>query len=106
MKRIFPGVLLVLAAASQTALAEQSVVWGRLVENRSMDYVPYECPQDAICLWSWWKWVVKVEKTLHGPPVSGRVVAARMQHTSILPSVRKALRLFVLEPITDPGERK
>ena len=89
----------------QVSVASDIVVFGRLVANEPMDYVKDECPKDYICLRSWWKSVVQVQKTIHGKTLTGRVTTANMQHTSWDPKVKKALRLFVLEPIEDPDQR-
>jgi hypothetical protein len=70
-----------------------------------MEYVPDTCPENSICLHSWWKWVIDIDKTVSGPRASGRIVAARMQHTSLLPANLKRFRLFVLKPIEDPKQR-
>ena len=87
--------------------AADSVVLGRASSNERMSYVENTCPEDAICLHSWFKWVIDVAKTVSGPSIQpGRIVTARMQHTSMIPSYRKRLRLFVLKPIDDPEERK
>ena len=89
----------------QPVVAADIVVLGRLVENEPMEYVPDECPENYICLRSWWKSVVNVRKTVHGPYLSGRVAAAVMQHTSMTPRYKRSLRLFVLKPIEDPAQR-
>ena len=85
--------------------AADSIVVGTLTDNRPMDYVPDECPKDSICLRSWWLTVVKIEKTVHGPSLSGRVRAAATQHTGLNRYFKHSVRLFVLRPITDAAER-
>ena len=86
-------------------LAEDLVVVGRLVQNEPMDYVEDECPENYICLHSWWRSVVNVQKTIRGPALNGRIVAANMQHTSLDPGFKKDVRLFVLKPIDDQAQR-
>ena len=98
-------VILLVLLACQPSIASDIVVFGRLVANEPMDYVKDECPKDNICLRYWWKSVVQVKKTIHGRALSGRVTTANMQHTSWNPLVKRALRLFVLEPIEDPDQR-
>jgi hypothetical protein len=89
------------------AFAADSVVLGHAVSNGHMDYVENTCPEGYICLHSWYKWVIDVDRTVSGPSVpTGRVVTARMQHTSMIPSYRRRLRLFVLKPIVDPEQRR
>ena len=85
--------------------AEDTVVLGRLVENEPMEYVTDECPEGYICLRSWWKSVIRVDDTVKGPSISGRVSAAVMQHTRLNPAFRNSVRLFVLRPIIDPQDR-
>jgi transposase len=74
--------------------------------NEPMSYVRDECPDRGICLHSWWKAVIQVEKTLQGTPLSGHITAAVMQHTSMNAKYKKAVRYFVLEAIEDPSTRK
>jgi hypothetical protein len=99
------ALLLTLLACWETALSADTVIIGTLTDNRPMDYVPDECPKDYICMRSWWKSVIKVQKTIHGPPLSGKVAAAVMQHTWMSKQYQNSLHLFVLRPITDPAER-
>lgn len=102
--RIATTIVLALAAL-RPSMAEDIVVIGRLVENAPMEYVPDECPENNICLRSWWKTVVSVQETVHGSRLSGRIAAAVMQHTSLNSRFKKAVRLFVLRPIEDPAQR-
>ena len=103
MKIAVAIVLAVLEA--QICAADNIVVLGNLVYNQPMEYVPDECPEDYICLRSWWKSIVSVQKTLHGSKLSGRVAAAVMQHTSLNNRFKRNVRLFVLRPIEDPKQR-
>lgn len=98
-------VILLAPFACQLAVASDTVVIGRLVANEPMDYVKDECPENYICLRSWWKSVVQVQRTIRGAVLSGRVTAANMQHTTLDPRFIRAARLFVLEPIEDPAQR-
>jgi hypothetical protein len=101
------GLLAVLALlACRCASAADIVVVGKLITNEPMSYVRDECPDGDICLHSWWKAVIQVEKTLRGSPLSGRISAAVMQHTSMNEHYKKAVRYFVLEAIEDPSMRK
>jgi hypothetical protein len=102
MKSLALSVMLI---ASGTALSADTVVIGRLTDNKPMEYVPDECPKGYICLRSWWKSVINVQRIIHGPRLSGVVAAANMQHTSLNPRYKNSVRLFVLRPITDPAER-
>jgi hypothetical protein len=101
------GFLAVLALLiCRCAIASDIVVVGKLITNEPMSYVRDECPDRGICLHSWWKAVIQVEKTLQGTPLSGRITAAVMQHTSMNAKYKKAVRYFVLEAIEDPSTRK
>ncbi len=91
--------------ASQASVGSHIVVLGKLVTNETMSYVKDECPDNDICLRSWWKSVIQVEKTVQGKNLSGRITAAVMQHTSLNARYKKAVRLFVLTPIEDPDQR-
>lgn len=92
--------------ACQCADAADIVVEGKLITNEPMSYVTDECPDGDICLKSWWKAVIQVERTLRGSPLSGRITAAVMQHTSTNQNYQKAVRYFVLDAIEDPSMRK
>jgi hypothetical protein len=98
-------VLVLVLATTQSVAADSIVVLGKLVYNEPMEYVPSECPENYICLRSWWKSVVNVQKTIHGSPLSGRIAAAVMQHTSYNARYKKSVHLFVLKPIEDPAAR-
>ena len=59
------GFLAVLALlVCRCAIASDIVVMGKLITNEPMSYVRDECPDGGICLHSWWKAVIQVEKTL------------------------------------------
>jgi hypothetical protein len=102
--KLLVALVFVLSARGAVA-ADAIVVLGKLSYNQPMDYVPDDCPEDYICLRSWWKSVVTVQKTVVGSKLSGRVAAAVRQHTWLAESYKKSLRLFVLRPIEDPVER-
>jgi hypothetical protein len=88
------------------AYASDIVVIGKLITNGPMSYAKEPCAEDEICLHTWWKAVIKVERTLQGSPVSGRITAAVWQHTSMNDQYKKAVRYFILEAIEDPVVRK
>jgi hypothetical protein len=70
-----------------------------------MNYLPDECPASAICLRSWWRSTIEVDKTLAGQALSGRVDAAVMQHTGVNEQFKRNVRLFALRHIEDPAQR-
>jgi hypothetical protein len=90
----------------QSAVGADIVVIGKMLTNAPMSYVKDKCPDGNLCMRSWWKSVVQVEKTVAGTPVSGRITTAVLQHTAMTPSYMKAIRLVVLEPIEDSEQRK
>jgi hypothetical protein len=103
-EKAFLSVLVLLGC--RCAIASDIVVMGKLIANEPMSYVSDECPDDGICLHTWWKAVIQVERSLRGSPLSGRITAAVMQHTAMNAQYRKAVRYFVLETIEDPSMRK
>ena len=100
------ALMLSLALACTSAVASDPiVVVGKLISNKPMDYVPDECPANAICLRSWWRSAIDVEKTVAGQALSGRVDAAVMQHTGVNKQFKKNVRVFALRYIEDPAQR-
>lgn len=97
--------LIIAISALHSAYAEDVVVLGKLVYNEPMKDAPDECPKDYICMRSWWKSIVAVQKTIHGINLSGRITAVQMQHTVMSAQFRKSLRLFVLRSIDEPEKR-
>jgi len=97
--------ILALHQGIAAAAATESVVSGRAISNTHMNYVKFDCPKGYICLDGWFRWIIDVKKTLRGPTVTGRVIAARMQHTTVIPSYERRLRTFILSPIEDPKRR-
>ncbi len=82
------------------------VVIGKMVTNEPMSYVKDDCADGNICMHSWWKSVIQVERTVQGTRLSGRITAAVMQHTAMNASYMKAIRFVILAPIEDPDQRK
>ena len=70
-----------------------------------MSYVADDCPADSICLRSWWKSVIHVDRTIQGPHLNGRVTAAVMQHTGLNQRFKRRAHFFVLRRIDDPAQR-
>lgn len=100
----FSLALLAMTALSGASVAD-SVVLGRVASSKHADDVDVPCPEDAICLHSWWRWVINVNETLSGPKIHGRVVSARMQHTDMLRSAQRRQQLFVLKPIESDEQK-
>ncbi len=94
---------------SQTARGADSVVWGRALKNEAAPEVASPCGEptpDTICMVGWYRWTLIVDRTISGPSVTGRIVAARTQHTYVIPSAFKRTKVFVVRSIDDPEERR
>ncbi len=95
---------------SATATADTSFVVGRAIseyDDVRIEESPDEvCPPDAICLFSWSRWTLDIERSLSGPAVKGRIFAVHMQHTRHRRSYFRGPHQFALEYISDASERK
>lgn len=100
------SVLLVAFLAFGIAHAEESLVVGHALKNEYIEDVEIPCPPEHICMNAWFRWTVIVDTTLHGQKISGRIVAARIQHAQFVPRYQKKLRMFVLDRIEDEAQRK
>jgi hypothetical protein len=61
---------------------------------------------NELCMSSWYRWTIQIQRTLSGPPITGRIATAHIQHASYLLSYLKRFRLFVLTPIEDAQTRQ
>jgi hypothetical protein len=59
-KQLFLALLGVLTF--QSALGADIVVIGKMISNEPMSYVKDNCPDGNLCMHSWWKSVIEVEK--------------------------------------------
>lgn len=106
MHRIF--VLACLLAAGLppvTASAADTLVLG---QKNNQTYTGYEnCPEETtyICMTGWYRWTIRVEKTVSGPPLPARIVAVIGQHTYRIVRWPYPRQLFVVRPIEDPELR-
>ncbi len=97
-------------AVGGRASAVDSVVLGHGISNRYLSTPP--CPQDAdanyvtICMDGDFLWVLRANRTVVGPHVSGRVKAIASQHTEARSEFVRSVELFVLRPIADRQIRK
>lgn len=98
-------IILAFSAEVAAATATDSLVSGHAISNTYMDYVKIDCPKGDICMDVWFRWTIDVEKTVDGPRVEGRIIAVRLQHTTVTGSYESRLRFFVLRPIQDPKWR-
>jgi len=104
--KALPLLLLAIALSSQPAYAEDSVILGRALSHKYIENVETVCPPEYMCVSAWYRWALNAHTTLRGPELSGRVIAARSQHTGFVRSYEKSLRLFVLRPIDDEEQRR
>jgi len=104
MKHIVLALLLPLLPPVEAA--EQPIVaFGRATANVYADAGP-ECPADLICLDSWYRFTLQIDRALHGRVGKRRIYAVRLQHSSVNRQYLKSLRLFVLEPIPGADTRR
>jgi hypothetical protein len=61
-------------------------------------------PED-ICMSSWFRWTIQIQRTMSGPLITGRVASAHAQHGLYVKWYLKQVRLFVLRPIEDAETR-
>jgi hypothetical protein len=90
------------------APAADSVVFGRAMSNTYIPDVDGACgplAADDVCMDVWFVWAISVKRTVGGPPVTGRVRAARAQHSQFDRRYMRSNRLFLLRPIDDPEQR-
>jgi len=53
----------------------------------------------------WSKWEIDVDRTLSGPPISGRVAAATILTDSFTPKGLQNFNFFIIRPIEDERTR-
>jgi hypothetical protein len=108
---------LVFALLMSSVAFADSLVIGRAKKSDFLESAGSACVEDngegrgsngleSICMHGWVRWAIDVQKTVGGVRLSGRIYAARAQHTLMLPRYQRRLRLFALEPISDPQMRK
>jgi len=97
-------VILLIASATIARAEETSVVLGKA---RAIEFVDVDvpCPEGYICMDSWYRYDLSVDKVLTGPAVPSRIRAVHIQHADFVPRYRKALRAFVLRPILGAEDR-
>jgi hypothetical protein len=96
--------LLGVVSSFQPASAETTFI-GHATANVYSGVNP-PCPNGEICMDTWYRWTIKVESTLSGPQLPGVIVAARLQHTEVVPRYLHELRLFVVKPIEEREQRE
>jgi hypothetical protein len=104
MKSTLSVFVAILFACGNVQATEPTVALGRALSN-TYAKVEEPCPEGWICMNSWYRYRVKIQKSLVGPTASGTVTAVAMQHTQR--RLRKGVvSLFVLTAIESVEERK
>jgi hypothetical protein len=109
--------LLLFALLVPTLAFPDSLVLGWAKKSYFLESAGSACAEDneedeesnaleSICMHGWVRWIIDVQKTVGGARLSGRIYAARAQHALMPPYYQKSIRLFALEPISDPQIRK
>jgi len=103
--RKFTAVLLLALGSNVHLYAEESVFIGHVLEQEQIESVR-ACEEGVVCMRIWARWTVAIERNLRGPVISGRVVAARLQHGDHTSAYLARIRCFTVRPIEDADERK
>jgi tetratricopeptide (TPR) repeat protein len=97
----------VLSPMSSAFAVSPSLVEARVVSEEGGDL--FACgdmkPED-ICMYTWFQWTIQIQRTLSGPPITGRIATAHIQHGSYVKGALKQFRHFVLTPIEDAQTRR
>ena len=91
---------LCMVASNCNAEETDTVFLGRVIKNEHVD-IKIPCPENSICMYSWFKWTLDVKRVISGSPLRGRVAAFRLQHADYTEKYKKRLKLFVIRPIKD-----
>jgi hypothetical protein len=102
----YTSLLLIGLVLAGPARASETLVVGRASSQKIIENVEVPCPDDHICMHGWNRWVITIHRTVAGPPVSGRVRLAVIEHGLYGPDALKRFRAFVIAPIEDPEKRK
>ena len=97
--------LLIALFSVADAKSEDTIAFGRALSHEYLD-VDIPCPEGYICMDSWFRWELSIDRTIAGPSIVGKVTAARLQHTNYIRKYERSLRLFVLRPIVDSKLRE
>ena len=99
--------LILLFLASTSNVFADSLVLGRVKNSRATGVSACadepKAPDEVagICMHTWFRWTIDVERTIGGKKLSGRVFTARVQHAEMLRTYQEQMRLFALQPIED-----
>jgi hypothetical protein len=86
--------------------ATPTVLVGHAISQEDLDL--QACPDDdpGLCMSSWFRWTLQIDRTLQGPAIKGRIATAHRQHSRYQKWYQKEVSLFVVTPIEDPQQRQ
>ena len=103
MWKIAAVATLACAPLAYAGAPEQSIVVGA---PKAQEFIVAMNCEPQICMDSFYRWSIAVERQVSGPGVPKRVRAVRVQHAENVFADKRPKLLFVLEPISDPAVRK
>lgn len=103
--RKYTAVLLLALGSNVHLHAEESVFIGHVLEQEQIESVR-ACEEGVVCMRIWTRWTVAIKRNLRGPVISGRVVAARLQHGDYASAYLARIRCSTVRPIEDAEDRK
>jgi hypothetical protein len=84
-----------------------SVVVGRVLSQDDLGLSACgDLKPEEICMHRWFRWTIQAQRTLSGPPITGRIALAYSQHTYFEKWYLKEVQLFVLTPIEEAPTRR
>lgn len=104
--RLILAALVISSTLPALANEPSSVFHGRATNHEAIEDVKMDCPEDHICMDSWFRWSLHVETLLSGPSLDKRITAATIQHAQYIPKYERSLRLFVVKPIDSEEQRR
>ena len=93
---------------------EKVVVIGRVISERHASGLGVACSpdpdpldqQEFLCMTSWFRWRIAVDRTISGQEISGRISVATPKHALVLPDWLAQNELFVLTPVDSAEQRE
>lgn len=85
------------------ALAQESVFVGRALQQRMIKHVVVPCPENSVCLGSWYRWSLRVEKLISGAVLPDSFVAVRIDSHSY--RTLEQFSIFTVKPIESREKR-
>jgi len=105
LRRFLAFFLLILASLPLLASEPLIVVSGHSLKNK-ISNVPPPCPEDHICMDSWFVHTIRVNETLAGEEIrKKRIKAVHLQHGEYIDR-SKEVAIFILRRIDDADSRK